>query len=446
LKDKAFGFMDSLIVYDRKAFFLIIGFLAAWFSLAQAQDFFLNGYTEAGKRSTAEDYEEEDTDDDYTYHKHHLKFGQEVSNRLSYDISSFIYDKDYNSRDSLDNISRIFKTNWSYYIREPGHKPNRITGPAEPLLNQESLELDFKLNYKEKRYKNTPGSEYNQLKIAPTLRFKKNDVYTVDLTTGIDNYYYLEADQKDQLKSFTKLEIDRYFLDKKLMFPLSYRIEQLKQENVDRKSAKQQTQAGLDYLFSIPWIHKISTRIGWGQRDTKDDEERDDDFDYEYWRYAASSGHRINHKLKTGLSCQYVKKDYLNTDLDHRGFYIQNTWDYEVLDDDKQRLGFDFGLMHKDVKYKLKSGNDYRKETAEAGLSYKRKKNWQASIGLEENIYDFDVKDNDKKRTYILLSGEKLFLDGDLILSLDLKYRYTDYKQKDDKEQEAARIGFKYRF
>ncbi|MBU3934683.1 hypothetical protein KKC00_01830, partial [Patescibacteria group bacterium] len=64
---------------------------------AKADDFVLSGYTEVGKRSTAEDYEEEDTDDDYAYQNYHLKLEQEVSDRLSYDISSFIYKKDYKS-------------------------------------------------------------------------------------------------------------------------------------------------------------------------------------------------------------------------------------------------------------------------------------------------------------------------------------------------------------
>ncbi|MBU4346063.1 MAG: hypothetical protein KKH29_01885 [Candidatus Omnitrophica bacterium] len=57
---------------------LIIGLLILP-SLARADDFVLSGYTEAGKKSTAEDYEEEDTDNDYTYRNYHLKFGQKVS-------------------------------------------------------------------------------------------------------------------------------------------------------------------------------------------------------------------------------------------------------------------------------------------------------------------------------------------------------------------------------
>jgi len=414
----------------KRAFFLIIGLLVLP-SLAVADDFVLSGYTEVGKRSTSEDYEEEDTDDDYAYQNYHLKLEQEVSDRLSYDISSFIYKKDYKSRDSLDNISRLFKTNWSYYLRK---------------LKEETLELGFKLKYKEKRYKNTPSSEYDQISAAPTLTFKKKDLYTVDLTAGIDNYDYLAPGEKDQLKIFSSLGGDRYFLGKKLMLTSAYKIETLEQKITNRKRTKHEVMGGFDYLFDLPWLYKITTRAGWGQRDTKEDEARDEDYDYEYWSYYTKTEHRINPKLKTDLKYQYFKKDYISADLDHGGFYIQNSWDYEILDDEKQRIGFDFGVEHKDVKYELKSGNDYQKETVEVKFSYKRKKNWQTSAGLEQNFYDFDDSSNDKKRTYVKLSGEKLFLEGDLVLYLDLKYRYTDYEQKDDKEQEAVRLAFKYKF
>ena len=51
-----------------------------------------------------------------------------------------------------------------------------------------------------------------------------------------------------------------------------------------------------------------------------------------------------------------------------------------------------------------------------------------------------------KRRYYLKLSGEKLFLAGDLLLSLDFKYRYTDYDKKNDLEQGAVRVAFKYKF
>ncbi|MFH1504795.1 MAG: hypothetical protein ABIH08_05375 [Candidatus Omnitrophota bacterium] len=403
-----------------------------------AKDFTLSGYTEIGKRSTAEDYEEEDTDDDYTYRNYHLKFGQKVSDRLSCDIGSFIYDKDYDSKDSLDNISRIFKTNWAYYLSK---------------LKKESLKLGVKLNYKEKRYNNTPTSEYDQVRLASTLTFKKKDLYTIDLSAGINDYNYLEAREKDQFKFFSKMGGKRYFLDKKLMLTSSYKIEQLEKEKIGRGRTKHEVLEGFDYIFNNPLVYKVTTRLSWGQRDTKEEEERDEDYDYEYWRCCAKTEHKINPKLKTNLKYQYFKKDYVSSDLDHSGFYVQNSWDYELSNDETRRIWLDFDIEHKNVDYTLKAGSNYEKETLGMKANYQQKKNlpdskagWKISAGLEASSYGFNDSSNDKERYYAKLSGEKFFLNGDLVLSLDLKYKYTDYEQENNKEQKAVKTAFKYKF
>ncbi len=418
-------------------------------SFAEASEdklpFTFSGYGEKGRKSTAEDYEEEDTDDDYTYQNYHLKFEQKISERLHYDFRSFVYDKDYQDRDSLDNISRIFKTNWTCY-------PNR--------LQEESLKLDFKLEYRKKRYKNNPLNEYDEIKFVPSLTLGRKNLYAVDLTLGIDNFDYLVSGNNDQFKVFGRVEGKRYFIEQKLMLTGAYKLENTGQKKLNRKRTKQEIFGGFDYLFELPWIQKVITRVDWGQRDTKEEEpfdslrslrvntelvevERDEDYDYGYWRGYTKTELRISPKLETVIKYQYFKKDYLSADLDHRGFYLQNSWDYEVLDDEKQRIGLDLRLEHKEVKYNLKIGNNYRKESVEMKAGYKRKKNWQTAIGLEENFYD---SSSDKRRTYLRISGEKMFLQEDLVLSLDLKYKYTDYAQKDDKEQEAVRTAFRYRF
>ena len=419
---------------------------------AKGDDFTLSGYTEVGRSSTAEDYEEEDTDDDYTYRNYHLKLEQKVSDRLSYDISSFVYNKDYKTADSLDNISKVFKTNWSYYLKKVKPGGSGLASDSQSQ-KEKSLRLDFKVKYKEKRYNNTPANEYDELSAAPSLTFQKKDIYSINLSLGLDNFDYLAEGQKDQLKVFTRAGGKRYLLDKKLMLTGSYKLENTEQEKIGRKRTKQEILGGFDYILELPWIYKIVTRASWGERDTKEEEERDEDFDYEYWQYYTKTEHRLSPKLKTGLKYQYFEKDYLTADLDHKGFYVQNSWDYEVLDDEKQRVGLDFAVEHKDARYSLKSGNDYQKETLGVKATYQRKKNYKLQAVLEQNFYDFNdsglpagEEGNDKKRTYAKLSAEKLFLEGDLVLFLDLKYRCTDYERKDDKGQEAVRIAFKYRF
>ena len=397
----------------------------------KAEDFVFSGYGEAGRRSQAEDFAEEDTDEDYSYQNYHLKLEQRISERLNYDVSSFVYRKDYKARDSLDNVSRIFKAGLAYDLKR---------------FEQELIRFDFKLKSRQRRYKNSPASEYDEIGLVPGLIFEEKDNYRIDVTLGVDNFDYLAEGEKDQFKTLAGLGGRKHFLEERLILISSYKIERQNQEKANRKKTKQEVEGGFDYEFELPWIYQLASRLSWGQRDTKDEEDRDEDIDFEFWQFYAQSEHRINPKLKTRLKYQYFAKDYINADIDHWGFYLQNNWDYEVLDNQRQRLWLAFSAEHKELKYNLKPGNDYQKETLEAKISYKRKKNWQSSMGWEENLYYFSAKNNDKNRSYLKLSAEKLFQGGDLVLSVDFKYRYTDYAQKEDNQEEAIRLGFKYRF
>lgn len=398
---------------------------------AKAEDFVFSGYGEVGRRSQAEDFAEEDTDEDYSYQNYHLKLEQRISQPLNYDVSSFVYRKDYKARDSLDNVSRIFKAGLFYNLKK---------------LEEEWIRLDVKLKNRQRRYKNSPASEYDEIGLVPGLIFEEKDNYRIDFNLGVDNFDYLAEGEKDQFKTLAGLGAQKHFLEKRLALLSSYKVERLEQEKANREKTKQEIGTGFDYQFKLPWIYRLVSRLDWGQRDTKDEEDRDEDMDFEYWQYYAKSEHRISPKLKTHLKYQYFAKDYISADLDHRGFYLQNSWDYELLDDQRQRLWLDFAIEHKEVKYNLKPANDYQKQTLEVKISYKKKKDWQASVGLEENFYDFSAEDNDKNRSYFKLSAEKLFQGGDLALSADFKYRYTDYAQKEDQGEAGLRLGFKYRF
>ncbi|MEF9437758.1 MAG: hypothetical protein L0922_03050 [Candidatus Mariimomonas ferrooxydans] len=118
----------------------------------------LSGYFEAGERSQAEDFEEEEDDREYSYQRYHLKLEHKLSGRFNYRLGSFIYDKDYKSTDSLDNTSRIFKAGGSYYLFKQ---------------KQKSLKLDIALKYKEKRYEDAPSDEYDQVMLSPALSYNK---------------------------------------------------------------------------------------------------------------------------------------------------------------------------------------------------------------------------------------------------------------------------------
>jgi hypothetical protein len=400
-------------------------------SLSLATNLTLSGYSETGKRTQAEDFEEEDDDGEYTFRNYHLRLEHRVYDRFTYSLGSFIYDKDYKVRDALDNISNIFDFKGSYYLK---------------MRKEGSLRLNIRLRYKEKRYRNAPSNEYNQVVFYPGLTYEKKDSYSIDLSAGINNYDYVRTGGNDQFKIFSKIGAKRYFLDKNLMVKSSYKLEAMADKRTDRQKNKSDFMLGFDYVFDLPYISKIITRAKFGQRDTKDDDERDEDFDYKYNQFYIKTTHKIDSVIKTDLKYQYFKKDYLTANLDHNGFYIRNTWRYIVLADKTNEIIFNFTAKHKDVNYTLTSGRDYQKETLGIGGIYRRRKDLKASVSLQGNFYDYKDSTKDKNRYYVKLSFEKLFPERELRLSLDLKYKFTDNKQRNDTEEESVRLAFRQRF
>jgi len=400
-------------------------------SLSLADDYSLSGYFEAGKRSQAEDFEEEDEDREYIYQNYHLSLNHKLSDRLSYKIGSFIYDRDYKSSDSLDNISKIFKAKGSYYLNKQ---------------KKGSLKIDIKLKYKEKRYRDTPSREYDQIMFSPKFTYDNKASHRINLSAGVNNYDYLSAKANDQLKFFSKLEATKYLLDRKLALISSYKLETTGHKRANRRKNKNDFMFGFDYMSDFLCIYKIAARAKLGQRDTKDDDERDEDFDYKYRQFYVKTENRITSKLKNSLKYQYFKKDYLTADLDHSGFYILSRWRYKMLDDKTQGLYFNLTAKHKDVNYNLKSGSDYKKETLGIKGTYKRKRDWKTSAALQGNFYDYEDSIKDKNRYYTRLSFEKLLLGKDLRFSLNFKYKYTDNKHANNTEEKSVRVASQYRF
>ncbi|MDD5773292.1 MAG: hypothetical protein PHX78_07525, partial [bacterium] len=355
----------------------------------------ISSFSETGKRSTADDYEEEDSDADYTFSNYQVKFEQDLSERVGYDLSSFTYIKDYDSSDALDNKSRIFKTNWFYYIEKQ---------------KERSLKFDLKILYKEKGYYDSPEREFSQFMVEPSLKFKKEGLYAINLLTGFNKYDYVTADQNDQSKYSGKLDGYKYFLEKRLTLSGGYGIEHLNHKQTDRDRTKHNLMTGIDYVFARKFIYKVETKFKWGKRDTKDDDDRDEDSDYTYRQYNVKTIHKISNKLITDLQYDYFIKDYNVIDLDHKGFYIANGYNYEILEDALQRAWLNFDIGRKDTRYSEITGNDYRKIIADLQMNYNRKKNWNTSLGVESSFYKYDDPANDKKRYYAKLSVEKLFV------------------------------------
>ena len=141
------------------------------------------------------------------------------------------------------------------------------------------------------------------------------------------------------------------------------------------------------------------------------------------------------------------------THSNHVGTHLDGEIHFYTPGKDIASLDMDF-LVHEGVIVDLSDcTTDYDiytskqvEERVEVKVTYQRKKNWKTSASWQGSFYDYNDSSKDKRRYYVKLSGEKLFLEGDLVLSLGFKYRYTDYDKKNDSEQEAVRVAFRYKF
>ncbi|MEF9426120.1 MAG: hypothetical protein L0956_02720 [Candidatus Mariimomonas ferrooxydans] len=250
----------------------------------------------------------------------------------------------------------------------------------------------------------------------------------------------------DQFKFFSKVAAKRYLFEKRLVLASSYKLEITAHKRADRRKNKNDFMAGFDYRFNKPLIHKITARAKLGQRDTKDDDERDEDFDYRYREFYIKIESRITSKIRATSKYHYFRKDYLTADLDHSGFYILIIWRYTMLADETQGLYFNLISKHKEVDYTIKQGSNYKKETLEIKGNYRRKKKWKVSVSLQGSIYDLKDSARDKNRYYSKISFDKLFPEKNLVLSLYFKYKYTDNRQANNTEAESVRLAFRYKF
>ncbi len=319
-------------------------------------------------------------------------------------------------------------------------------GGSYVFPDRKIFKLDIKLKYKEKRYRDSPSDEYDQVKFSSGLTYTKKDSYTINVSAGINNYDYLAVNGSDHLKFFSKLGGKRYFWDNSLMLTSSLKFETAADQRADRRKNKNDVMAGFDYTPRLPVVYKIMARAWFGQRDTKDNDERDEDFDYKYSRFYVKTAHRVAPALLTDIKFQHFKKDYLTAKLDHTGFYVRSHWKYKVLTGTVQTLSFSLTARYKEVEYSLQPDNDYNKTTLGIKGVFNRKKNWKTSASLESSFYDFNDSEKDKNRYYIRLTFEKSFLLKPLTLSVNTKYKYTDHKHANNTEEKSVRLAFKYKF
>jgi len=413
-----------------RKFFIFVFIFCLSPSWVFAQDqYVLSGFISQGKKSTAEDFLEEKSDEEYRFSKYSLNLKDKGFKGFKFDLGYLVTRKDYSEEDVLDNRSYSLNNNWEYYLRKD---------------KEQSLKFKFELTHQQKRYPNSAIREYDRLRIAPVLRLERKDLYVLEGALGINDYNFLETGDKDQTKFFTRLSGKRFLLDKKLFLSSGYKVNHERRETLNRQRSQHNVDGGLEYKFDNFWLYKFSLRAFWGERDSKEEEESDDDFDYRYKSYIVKTTHKLREKIQTSFKYCFQKKDYFSADLDSSVYYVENRLNYELLEDKVQRLSLLFIALHKEADYSLKRENEYKKETAEFKVAYNRKGNYKFSGAVRGDFYDYFASFKDKRVYYGLVYVEKCI--GELLVFGDFQYKYNNYKQQNNNEHLVLKVGFKGKY
>ena len=411
-------------------YFNILFILSLASTRCLADTLITTAFIETGSKSTADIFEEEDDDSDFSYDKYYSKIDYK-EDRLRCLLSYLSSDKDYSNKDTLDNRTDTIHTDLSYLFKK---------------TKEDTVKLNIDLKYRERRYANSQTNNYDQFNPMLELAFKEKDIWSLALSTGLSDYHYPEAQDKDQLKRIGKIEVTRFIVPGTLETIASYRREESDRIQAGKDTLKDISILGFDYKVPIPYIRLIRFRIENGERDTKDEEERDEDLDYSYQRWYVTTQGVFSSRFSSTLKYQHWSKDYLTQDIDHRAFYITSNSRYDLINKNAMRIYLNLELEHKETDYTINDLLSYDKDSLETRATYKRD-SWKHSLGVRTDHYDYPQDPSSNRDTYYTkMSIEKEFNKGDSTLSIDLKYKLKDFDTDSDTEQDSIRLTFEQRF
>lgn len=394
-----------------------------------AQNNQIDASFETGRQSAADNFEEEDFQTQYTYHNERLKAKLNEGGRAQFEATTHHSEKDYKTANTLSNRMDQNQAGFAYDFN-----------PAKDI----STVLGADFGYKTKRYENQPTESYNRGTVAPFFTMAQKDLYRFTVTAGFDRYDYLKTIVKDQNKYFGKVEGSRYLLDKRLTLISSFKETVEEQKIAQRVKNKEEFIGKADYKINQLLIRRAAVRVKLGQKDTKEEDERDIDFDYRYKGIQLTTYHEINDVTDTDFAIETSRKRYLGTYPGHTMLRMANGWKRVLIKNEKARWWADLTAEYKKVNFEAPA-DDYNRKSLTLNTVYQRKEAWKTGLGLEARRYNYRVG-TDKTRYYAGLTFEKKYLADTLITETELKYRLTRHDVQNDREQRAIKAGVSYKF
>ena len=386
-----------------------------------------SGY-EFGQREITELIEERDSLDNFNYFKFHFRLKEEIKNDANITIAYSRAKRDYETRDRLDSKTDDYKLALDL-----------------PILTLTKLGLN--LRHKEKHYKNSPASEYNQDAFSFSLKRQLNQKFTLGLSSGINNYDYLVATDSNQLRYYWGINADAQFLEKKLELGGIFRHQTVDQKGGRADRGEQIIAGDISYKFNLNYLKEGGFKIERGRNDTKEIEERDDDLGYSYTKWALKTTHPLYKNLDTAFGYGRSNRNYFDYSADYRSWFIENKTDYDIFKSKISYLGFSLKSEHKEAAFHLDDSLNYLRNSFGMDLDYRRKKTYGISLGFKVTLYDYPANLNRKEKGYLSeIKFIKEFDKPDLKLSAKYSYKFRDFRYQADALQWWVNLGMELVF
>lgn len=392
----------------------------------------ISTYYETGTRSATDTLEDRDISANFDFYKYFMRVDQEASKALKYNASYLRSHRDYDTLDNFDFVTDQWRLGLDY------------------VCKPDVLKLSFDASFTDKDYKRSPTLSYNRSSASMGLHYIYKEAAVFDWDNGFTSYSYDRADT-DQFKVYTRIGGAFKFFDERFKINPTFKYQKVNNESA--KDRIEQVTTLSSYLkLDMKHFNKISGYFAAGRNDTKDyeDEERDDDFIFNYFKWHAVTEHPLTEKLDTSFKYGQFRRDYQNSNNDYKVWYLDNKMGFKIYDDKMKKISVSTQLEHKEGTYHLVDTLNYVRQQAVARLSYNMKNNWELAPSFAFKRYDYSASPTSDLKQYDLKVEFQKELESllkkDLSLNLTYKYIWKDYMNKADITQWSVKAGLEYKF
>ncbi len=385
-----------------------------------------------GRRGLSGLIEEEDLKDEFDFSKYRIKFSQEVDKKFSYYVAHQLYIKDFDNFESLDNTSNSCGIGAGFLLY---------------TCDKYSLSLRPDLKFKYKRYQDNSRQDYDQIKFKLPITVKRESDWTIKLTGGINSYEYLNLN-RDEFRTSSKIDAKKEFLDNRLLVGAFYKFLHVDRERMEDRIERVcggTFRVKLDH--SLIFIRELELGIAKGLKNTIEEEEREDTYDYKFLRWCAKTKYDISEKMGGYTKYTDLNKDYVDFNHDFDGFIVDNSITYKIWKTKKDSSRLKAGYSHKQIGYPYVSSLNLYKDSIGAEGRYTRRGDWKGSLGFETRFYRYPHKKTKDKIYYIATASiEKYLMKRSLLVGFVYRYTFKNYLHKIDITEDLYKIHATYRF